>query len=389
MTKFHFEGLHICCFLVAWCVAESWNGTNGTDPGIGVNATYNTTSPLPAPGVLNGTDLNCTLWNCTDNSTSPLPEPPSIPAYSYHECDTEGLLCGCTTLWDSDCYCDDRPRNQTLCNCTLLLSECWQDRPLSAYNLTASACPFPLLDTISVTLYTTALDPQGMALVSSWQEVLEVVGSAVAFQLVFDVSVDGSDRLVSAHGEEELELEMMIECAVAQSPRVRAYYPFLSCLNKYMQQKPLTYIEECALGHGFNYSKLMECSRETGEERLRQHLNDKAHLVPAVYFEHQLQNYDKQTAKDYIVSLCSEFNNPSSDSRTFPWWVFTLMACVAMALVIVIWISKSDSSWGLSSLFCGVFYEVDDSPSGTSAADEVLRLWQVGGLREDEEETSE
>jgi len=88
---------------------------------------------------------------------------------------------------------------------------------------------------------------------------------------------------------------------------------------------------------------------------------------------------------DYIKSLCKALTISQSDNRFFPWWVFTLMACVVITLLVVIWVAKSDSSWGLSSLFCSVFYEIDEKSDQDNTAEEVLRLWQMGALEDEEE----
>lgn len=74
------------------------------------------------------------LWRVTYSSFSKLTH------LDVRPCEIEGN-CTCTSLWDSDCYCDDKPISTFVpkCNCTKLVDECWKLRTHRDYGLAACA----------------------------------------------------------------------------------------------------------------------------------------------------------------------------------------------------------------------------------------------------------
>jgi len=318
---------------------------------------------------------------------------------TYHPCTfTLPFSCGCKSIWDSDCYCSEstNPSNRLsdhFCNnCDTLYKECWNfNRTLSEYNLNNS-CPVPLIEMIRVNIFTTSLNPEGIRVVNAWKEILEVMGDAVNFNLYFVLWKDENKNFASPLGPREVLLDTWMLCAIHHYPRYHDYYPYIYCLNNNNDNVSMaTSLENCAKGHNLNFSILQECVNSEGKKKttlLEDSMREaSSHKVPSVVVRsNTLQSLQRM---DFINALCNAFSNPISDSHVFPWWIFTFMACIAIALLLVIWVAKSDASWGLSSLFCGVFYEIDDRSDHDNAAEEVLRLWQAGTLPDEDDDEDE
>jgi len=120
--------------------------------------------------------------------------------------------------------------------------------------------------------------------------------------------------------------------------------------------------------------------------------------VPSIWIDSRTYNNQSgKTAREHITTLCKVFNNPVSESHTFPWWVFTFLSTVAVSLLVVVWVAKSDGTTffmympgsadnyvSVSGIILSVFYGIN-SRSQNPTGDEVLRLWREGGLNDENE----
>jgi len=315
----------------------------------------------------------------------------SVIAHSYdikeHDC-VENRTCECITIWDSDCYCENINNNnnnttQQLCNCDSLLKDCWNFHvSLKDYNLSSSECLFPLLQKIPVTLVLNPTSHFDIELLNTWKEVMEVMHETVALQFLFNPSQEKTPR--------DKDLVINILCSLKYYTKYSLFFPFISCMEKYVNYYQNYSLEEfarsCAYGHLGSYDNIENCSKsEEGLELYEDNLKEaKEYPAPTIIINHSIyipKNYYSVVL--YLSEICST-NSNSSQSPTFPWWIFTFMACIVLTLLIVTWIAKSDASKNISSLFCSIFYEIDQD-NQDNTAEEVLRLWQNGALGDEED----
>jgi len=158
-------------------------------------------------------------------------------------------------------------------------------------------------------------------------------------------------------------------------------------------------VRNCILAHNLNYDRIEQCKNgSVGASLLADNQGDKLSRisVPSVYIdERHYTIVSEKTSHDYLVNLCKSFNFPASETRVFPWWVFSFLIATACTLLIVVWVARSNGrtlsmmmpgehEYTMTSVILSVFFGID-SHSSSQTGDEVLRLWQEGALGEDEE----
>eukprot|EP01125_Pyxidicula_operculata_P005823 TRINITY_DN2033_c0_g1_i2.p1 TRINITY_DN2033_c0_g1~~TRINITY_DN2033_c0_g1_i2.p1 ORF type:complete len:346 (+),score=14.79 TRINITY_DN2033_c0_g1_i2:11-1048(+) len=310
-----------------------------------------------------------------------------VNCFEPHPC-TLGLNCKCTTIYDSDCYCSElvngtvkevKLMNKT-CACAELYKSCWNSsRSILDYNI--SHCPMPLLEKVDVNILTASMNSAGASVLVAWKEVLELFHEVVNFKIYFNQR----ERQAS-----EMETDRYVLCAEYLYSDIRVYFPFVYCLSLH-RESPSKFYQDCALGYNLNYTRIKECATgDKGKELLEISTNEigRYSVVPTVFMDHRLYNpKSSRETYDYVKAMCYVFSNPVSDTKLFPWWVFSFMICVATALLLVIWVAKSDSYWGLVGVFCNVFYDIpEQEEQNNDIADEVMRRWMQGNIQVEEEE---
>lgn len=229
---------------------------------------------------------------------------------------------------------------------------------------------------IPVSIIVNTQSQYDLELIKIWKEVLEIMSGKVSFAMYLYGTAN--------------QYDITLLCAINLYP-YEQYYPFIYCMIQYLPyfDKGILTLDEitynCAAGHSLAFEELHNCSNSNRgvhffEENAR--VVNNTSVTPIV-----VVNNIKRTASlhrdDYVKMLCSTIVI-FEDKRSFPWWIFTFMACVVLTLLVVTWIAKSDASKSLSSLFCTLFYEIEQN-SRDNSAEEVLRLWQIGALGDEEE----
>jgi len=308
------------------------------------------------------------------------------PEVVYHPCHLDGH-CHCSSVWDSDCYCESMPylHSNVSCDCGIILQECWNSHVTwSDFNLTD--CWMPVTQVKRVTLGVNPMNALDNQLIKIWKTIVEVMDYDMIFKLIVYPS--------SFQQSIEVKMDKLLLCGIKHYPQKRQFYPFVYCLIQYVNNDSYAdlftleqFARNCANGHKLDPYLIENCSNsKEGIDLFQQNTIDSKTNTPMIMINHKL--YQPKNHSDYYLRpLCGILKSQDDRRMTFPWWIFTFVACIVLCILIVIWIAKSDASKSISSLFCSIFYEIEQNGQD-DAAQEVLRLWHMGQLGDQEEENA-
>jgi len=173
-------------------------------------------------------------------------------------------------------------------------------------------------------------------------------------------------------------------CANYLDPTTSNFFPYLYCLGlNATAEITSTHVRDCAIEHGYSYEELETCVRENGQDLLGKDLltSIKDTPNPTVILDHSqvLELNDTFSVKDILESVCDVMANPTN-TYSFPFWIFTLLSCGAISVVLVLWVVRKPTSQVLDSLMQLFFesaYNIDEEP-----AELALRRWRNGRIQE-------
>jgi len=291
--------------------------------------------------------------------------------------------CTCTSLRDSDCYCDSSKegnRTYSQCNCTeLVRGECWELHTYADYGLSGECSKAS--SPINVILYTTSMSQEGAHAMQLFKKVMEVAYKYVDLKIIFLIEHVGYwPNLNALRGIPQIERNKLILCAYSIDSRPEIYYPYLYCLSLNATASiNSTHTRGCAIEHGYEYDQIETCVEESGVELLSRDLLHSIRNIPnpTVVMDRSQMLYlnESFTTGELLDKICYVLAHPGA-TYSFPFWIFTLLSCAAITFVLVLWIVKKPTTPILQSLmqlfFEGAYDQQDDQ------AEIALRRWREG-----------
>lgn len=297
--------------------------------------------------------------------------------------------CSCINLWESDCRCDGTDsREKSVCgDCTWYCNEYFSPKNISEFEI--DKCNVPKIKKLYAQLFIMSKSPYGAAFLLSWKGVMEALGDVVEFHLSFIVTKSSSEAMGfdSMHGIAEVEGDLYETCAVSEYPDYRVYMPFLYCLSLSYRSIPLN-VQSCATTHGLDYNVLTNCVHNGKgsamlEESARQVANYRITSSPTLIVDNRIYSPNGgRTSTEIISALCFLFDYPS---RQFPWWVFSFMGAVVLALVLVVFIAKPWTRSAALDMLRTIIY-VNYQQDRNNAAQPTIRDYAIPDADSDDEE---
>jgi len=238
---------------------------------------------------------------------------------------------------------------------------------------------------IAAVLHTTSQSPEGIATMKLFKKAMEVAEKWIDFKIIFILDHVGYwPDITTITDSPEIQRDELILCANYLDPATSHFFPYIYCLGlNATAEIASTHIRDCATEHGYSYEELETCVKENGQDLLGKdliHMN-KDISNPTVILDHNLvlQLNDTFTVKDLLEAVCYVMANPTN-TYSFPFWIFTLLSCGAISVVLVLWVVRKPTSQVLESLMQLFFesaYLIDEEP-----AELALRRWRDGRIQE-------
>jgi len=178
----------------------------------------------------------------------------------------------------------------------------------------------------------------------SHQQVMETIGDVIDVHLYFIVDKDSKEDYgySSSGGSTEVRGDLIELCALRLYPDYRIYMPFFYCMGLKYRDIPYN-AEQCAFVHGLDYDKLSICASSTLGRSLLDNSYEEVtqnHIVfsPTLIVDGRVYSQSGgRTPENYVAALCYLFDHPT---REFPWWIFSFMGSLILAVLIVVFVAK-------------------------------------------------